>query len=287
MAEFFVGIGHDEVLVLGLVVGLEIGNGFGEATQPRLLGIGLHGLFRIFVVATETFALGLEEGVHDLEALESVVLLGLGLGQGLRTEFGGKGGEVHAVKQLLDGGSTHLGVEGTAFVGEVLILGFINQSVRFEVGVTRIDDNILFVVDDVVEVLGRKVQEGADDARLVTDEPGVGQRNSKFNVAHVLTAHVGVSHFHAATVTDDTLVTDALELTAVTFPVLHRSKDLFAEKTILFRLEGTVVDGFGLGHFTMGPAADHFRSGEVNRNIARIVAFNFFDHITYLHWSEY
>ena len=111
--------------------------------------------------------------------------------------------------------------------------------------------------------------------------------SGEFDVSHTLASDFGFRNFYAALVADNSLVTDALELTAVTFTVLHRSKDLFAEKTILFRLEGTVVDGFGLGHFTMGPAADHFRSGEVNRNIARIVAFNFFDHITYLHWSEY
>ena len=275
VAEFFVGVGKHKVGVLGFVVYLEFGNSFGKTLEPGLACVA--GRIRILVVAAEAFHLGLLEGFDDLEALHGVVLLGLGLGSSLQAEFFGELGQVDAVEQLLDSRCAHLGFKFTAFGNEVLILSFVDQGVRFEVGRTRINHHVLFVVDDMVEVLSIEVEECTDDARLVTDEPGVGQRDSKFDVAHAFATDLGVSHFNAATVADDALVADALELTAVAFPVLNRSKDLFAEKTILFRLEGTVVNRFRLCHFAIGPVTDQVRGGEMNRNVAKLFS-HFFSH---------
>jgi hypothetical protein len=58
-------------------------------------------------------------------------------------------------------------------------------------------------------------------------------RAGQLDVTHPLPAYLGVSHFHTAAVTDHTLVADALELTAVTFPLFGGTKDSFAEQTVL------------------------------------------------------
>ena len=272
--------------MLGFVIGLEFGHGFGEALEPCLAGITR--TIRIVVVVLEAFHLGLAERVHNLEALHGFFDLGAALGGSLQAEVGRKLGEVETVEQLLDGRSAHLGVELTVFGDEVLVGGFVDEGVLFEVGVALVDNDVAFVVDDLFEVLGVEAEEGADHARLVTDEPDVCERNGEFDMAHAFATHLGVSHFDAATVANNALVAHALELTAVAFPVLDRSKDLFAEKTILFGLEGTVVDRFRLGDFTIRPVANEVRSGEMNRNVARIFLnfHHFFGHITYLQWSR-
>src|SRR5690606_8497344 len=46
--------------------------------------------------------------------------------------------------------------------------------------------------------------------------------------------------------------------------VLHRAEDLGAEQAVALRLEGTVVDGFRLVHFTEGPGTDHLRRSQTD-----------------------
>ena len=53
------------------------------------------------------------------------------------------------------------------------------------------------------------------------------------------------------TVADNTLETNLLELTAMTFPVLLRSEYLFAVQAVFFGLQGSVIDGFGLLYFAV------------------------------------
>src|SRR5258708_12522127 len=58
----------------------------------------------------------------------------------------------------------------------------------------------------------------------------------------------------------------ALVLAAETFPVGDRAENARAEQAVALRLEGTVVDGFRLGHFPMRPAPDFFRGRQANAN---------------------
>ena len=84
-------------------------------------------------------------------------------------------------------------------------------------------------------------------------------RGSEVDVAHALATHARVRDHHAALVTNDTLVLDTLVLAAVTVPVLHGPESAFAEQAVALGLEGAVVDGFGLGHLTVGPRTDRIR----------------------------
>ncbi len=73
-----------------------------------------------------------------------------------------------------------------------------------------------------------------------------------------------LGHFHATTVTDNALIADFLVFTAMTFPVLARSEDPFAEQAVLFRLQCPVVNGFRLDYFAMGPFSDGLRRSQTN-----------------------
>jgi hypothetical protein len=46
-------------------------------------------------------------------------------------------------------------------------------------------------------------------------------------------------------------VADTLVLTAIALPIFGWSKDALAKESVLFGLEGTVVDGLGLGYFAV------------------------------------
>ncbi len=75
-------------------------------------------------------------------------------------------------------------------------------------------------------------------------------RTGELNVAHALTTHLRQRHFHAAFLTDHAAMLEALVLAAKTLIVLYGTKDLGAEQPVALRLEGPVVDGFRLFHFT-------------------------------------
>jgi hypothetical protein len=70
-------------------------------------------------------------------------------------------------------------------------------------------------------------------------------------VTHALTTYFFLCYFYTTTVTNDSFVTDTLVFTAMTFVILYRTEDFFAEKTIAFWLVCAVVDGFRLQNFTM------------------------------------
>ena len=66
-------------------------------------------------------------------------------------------------------------------------------------------------------------------------------------------ANLKMSNFNTTAVADNTLVTDALELTAVAFPFLCCTENLFTEQTFALRTECTIIDGFRLFYFTVRP----------------------------------
>ena len=68
----------------------------------------------------------------------------------------------------------------------------------------------------------------------------------KLDVTHPLASDLLLSYLNVAFLADLALVTDSLVFSAQTFPVLCRTEDLFAEKTVAFGFKGTVVYRFGL-----------------------------------------
>ncbi len=114
-------------------------------------------------------------------------------------------------------------------------------------------DQVRREVDDLLEVLGRQVEQVAQARRDALEVPDVGDGRGQLDVAHPLTTHLGAGHLDAAALADDALEADALVLAAVALPVAGRTEDLLAEEPVLLRLEGAVVDGLGLLDLAVGP----------------------------------
>ena len=62
-----------------------------------------------------------------------------------------------------------------------------------------------------------------------------------------LTTYLLLGNLYTTAVADDTLITDALVLTASTLIVLGRTEDALAEQTVALGLVGAIVDGLRLG----------------------------------------
>ena len=84
----------------------------------------------------------------------------------------------------------------------------------------------------------------------------------KFNVPHAFAADFGAGDFNAATVANLPLVTDALVLAAVAFPVACWAENAFAKQTVAFGLERAVVYCFGLFDFAVRPLDNFFGRGQ-------------------------
>src|SRR5207302_5862209 len=108
----------------------------------------------------------------------------------------------------------------------------------------------------LLELLGSDVEQVADPRRDALEEPDVAHGRGQVDVAHALAAHLLAGHLDAAALADDALVADALVLAAVALPILRGTEDALAEETVLLRLQGAVVDRFGLGDLAGRPLAD-------------------------------
>src|SRR5262249_29199907 len=76
---------------------------------------------------------------------------------------------------------------------------------------------------------------------------------------------------HAAAVAHDALVLDALVLPAEALVVLLGSEDPLAEKAVLLRAVGPVVDRLGLAHLAERPVADVGRRREADAHARNLV----------------
>ncbi len=86
----------------------------------------------------------------------------------------------------------------------------------------------------------------------------------KFDVAHTLTTNFCTGNFDTASLADNSFEAYALVLTAIALPVTSWSEDLFIKKTILFWLEGSVVNGFWLLDLTKRPLTNIVSGGKTD-----------------------
>src|SRR4029078_956621 len=123
---------------------------------------------------------------------------------------------------------------------------FVEQLVLHYFLLARLDHDVVRVVNDFLAIAQREVHEIPHRTRQSLGEPEVADGYGELDVTHALAPNASESYFDAATIADHSAITDSLVFTAVAFPVLYRAEDALAEKTILFRLERAVVDGFRL-----------------------------------------
>src|SRR5258708_1260404 len=88
----------------------------------------------------------------------------------------------------------------------------------------------------------------------------------QLNVSQALAADIGERDFDAALVADYAPMLHALVLAAEALPVGDRAKDASAKEAVALRFEGAVIDGFGLGYFTVRPATDFLRRSQADSN---------------------
>ena len=101
----------------------------------------------------------------------------------------------------------------------------------------------------------------------------MGNRSSQLYMPHSFSSHLGFCYFNTAFITDYALVSDLLIFSTVTFPVLLGTEYPFAEKSVWFRLERSVVDSFRFCDFASGPAQYLFCGGQADLQRFEIVQF--------------
>ena len=175
--------------------------------------------------------------------------------------------QIHSSQQLEDSLGTHAGVEVVAELFQRFkVLLVVQQLTLFKGGHARLDNNVALEIEYAFDITQGHVQQQADTGRQGLQEPDVSHRRRQFNVTHALTTDLGQRDFNATLFTDHTAVLEALVLAAQALVVLHRAKDLGTEQAVTLRLKGTVVDGFRLFNFAVGPGPDHLRGCQADSN---------------------
>ena len=206
-------------------------------------------------------------GLAELVTLGGLGTLGLELGEVL-------------LEALLAG--LDLGLTGLL---EVLLLDLQLVAQRGQVVVAalliHLGDHVGREVDDLLQVLGREVEQVAQARGDALEVPDVGDRRGELDVGHALATHLGASDLDSAALTDDPFVAHALVLAAGALPVPGGAEDLLAEEAVLLGLEGAVVDGLGLLDLAVGPRANVLRGGEAELDPVEHVGV---EHSSYFRW---
>ncbi len=141
---------------------------------------------------------------------------------------------------------------------EILVLG--QELAVLERGQARLEHDVVFEIEDALEVLQRHVEQQADAARQRLEEPDMGNRRRQLDMAHALAPHAGQRDLDRALLADDALVLHALVLAAQALVVLDRPEDARAEQAVALGLEGAVVDRLRLFDLAVGPRQNLLRA---------------------------
>ena len=193
-----------------------------------------------------------QEALDNLHAASDLLLDLLGArGAELVAEVLDRGGEIHLLEELLEGFGSHAGLESVrAVLFDGAAVGFlVEEFLLFHAGGTRVDDQVLLVVDDLLELAGGHVEHQRQTAGHALQEPNMGDRDGEADVAHALTTDAGDGDFDAALIADDVLVLHLLVLAAVAFVVADGAEDALAEEAVRLGLERAVVDGLRALYF--------------------------------------
>ena len=98
-------------------------------------------------------------------------------------------------------------------------------------------------------------------------------RYYELDVSGTLTAHFLLRHLHAAAVTHDALIANALIFAAGTLEILRRTEDALAEETVALRLVSAVVDGLRLGYLTVGVLQNVLRRRQTDSNLGEVILY--------------
>jgi len=169
--------------------------------------------------------------------------------------------ELKSLQQFADRlGADHGGEAVLAvFVLRLQVLVFRQQLTVLERGQTGLENNVVFEIQNPLEILQRHVEQKADTGRQRLQEPDVRNRCGQFDMAHALAPDPRQRHFDRALLADDALVLHALVLAAQALVVLDRPENTRAEQAVALGLEGAVVDGLRLLDLAVGPRQNLLR----------------------------
>ena len=169
--------------------------------------------------------------------------------------------EVETLEHLADRFGADHGGEGVlaVLVLRLQVLVFRQQLTVLERGEARLEHDVVFEVQDALEILQRHVEQKADARRQRLQEPDVGDGGGELDMAHALAPDARQRHLDRALFADDALVLHPLVLAAQALVVLDRPEDAGAEQAVALGLEGAVVDGLRLLDLAVGPGQNLLR----------------------------
>ena len=207
---------------------------------------------------------GIPEGLEQLQPLGQALDLGFRTGGvNLAVHLFDCFVEVHLAQQLADRLGAHFGLEDGAVHLQRLALEFLGQELALDqVGVAGIGHHEGLEIQHPLDLVHGHVEHQPDARRQRFQEPDMRHRRGQVDVAHALAPHARLAHLNAALLADHAAVLEPLVLSADALEILQGAEYARAEQSVAFRLEGAVVDGFGLAYFAPGPGLDHLRGRE-------------------------
>src|ERR1700729_504958 len=213
---------------------------------------------------------GIAEGLDDLQALGELLVLDVGFSLlHLDAQRGLKLFELESLQQFADRlGADHGGEAVLAvFVLRLQVLVFRQQLTVLERGEAGLENDVIFKIQDPLEILQRHVEQQADPRRQRLQEPDMRDRRRQLDMAHALAPDPRQRHFDRALFADDALVLHPLVLAAQALVILDRPEDARAEQAVALGLEGAVVDGLRLFVLAVGPGQNLVGARDRNPNL--------------------
>ncbi len=162
---------------------------------------------------------------------------------------------VNFCQQITDGFCTHFCNKRVApvFGQGGAIIALIDNLHFCKVCFFRVDHDISRKIENLLQIARRHIEQETHAARNTPEIPNMRDRSSQTNVSHPLASYFGPGYFYTALVADYATISDLFILTAITFPVLGRTENLFTKETVGLRFERSIVNGFRLFNFTVRP----------------------------------
>ena len=110
----------------------------------------------------------------------------------------------------------------------------------------RLQHDVVFEIENPLEVLERHIEQHADAARQRLQEPDMRHRRGELDMAHPLAPNPRQRHLDAAFFANNALVLHALVLAAQALIVLDGPENTRAEQAVALRLERPIIDRLGL-----------------------------------------
>src|SRR6266404_3110126 len=149
------------------------------------------------------------------------------------------------------------------------VLDFVEQLCLLQRRFAGINNDVILVINNALQLACAHIEHEPDARRHALVKPNVRDRHCQFDVSHAFTTYARQGDFDAAAITDHSLVFDALVFSARALPIPCRTKNTFAEKAALLRLERAVIDRLRIFDFAFAPRPHRVAGGNTDRNLIK------------------